>query len=93
VGPQVEVHQVGDLVGLALGVAQFPQPGPGDARPDHLVVVEGHPFGAEGAGLRLAHVVEEGGETKDAVGRAAAHHRNGVGEDVLVLVDGILLQA
>lgn len=42
--------------------------------------------------LRLADVVEQRGEPGDAIRRALRHHRDGVGEHVLVAMQWILLQ-
>ena len=88
----MELDQAGHRL-YALGrVAQGPHALPRHARPHHLVVVEGDPARADAARLGLAHVVEEGGQTQDPVGSGAVHHRDGVGQHVLVPVDGVLLE-
>ena len=89
---QVELDQAGDVGDLVHRVAQGPQPGVGHPGPDHLVVVERHPARSDGAGLGLADVVEEGGQAQDLVGTGLLDHRDGVGQDVLVAVDGVLLE-
>ena len=64
----------------------------GHAGPHHLVVVEGDPAGGEGAGPGLADVVEQGGQTQQPVRARLVHHGQRVGQDVLVAVDGVLLE-
>ena len=91
VGTQMEEHQVPDIVDDLARVAQRPQPLPGHPRPDHLVVVEAHPAGAELPGGRLADVVEEGGEPEHQVGAGAHGHRDAVGQHVLVTLYRVLL--
>ena len=76
----------------SLGIAQRGHPLAGHPGADDLVVVEGHAASAEGAGLRLADVVEEGGQAQQPVGLGLVHHGQGVGEHVLVPVDRVLLE-
>ena len=53
------------------------------------------PLPAEGPGLGLAHVVEQRGQARRLAVAATVvgHHRDGVGQDVLVAVDRVLLEA
>ena len=44
---------------------------------------------ADVAGSRLAHVVEQGGQAQRQVGLGFADHGDGVGQHVLVAVDGV----
>ena len=90
VGTQVEEHQVPDSVDDLARVAQRPQPLPGHPRPDHFVVVKAHPSGTELPCGRFADVVEEGGESEHEVWAGAHGHRDAVGENVLVTLDGVL---
>ena len=59
--------------------------------PDHLVVVEAHSPVGDGACAGLAHVVEERGQPEHAVLGGLVDHGQGVRQDVLVPVDGVLL--
>ena len=40
----------------------------------------------------LAHVMEQGGQPEQSVGPGLVHHGQGVGQDVLVLVNRVLLE-
>ncbi len=93
VEPKMELHQPPDLVDVLGRVAQGPHAVPGHAGADHLMVVEAHrAAGAERTRLGLADVVEERGQAHDPVGPCLLHHGDGVGQDVLVAMDGVLLE-
>ncbi len=64
----------------------------GHAGTHHFVVVEGDTPRREGAGAGLADVVEQGGETQQPVRARLVHHGQRVGQDVLVAMDGVLLE-
>ena len=90
---QVQLDQRADRLDVLGGVAQGPHPVAGHPGADHLVVVEHHrPPRPERTGLGLAHVVEQRGQAHQAVGPGLFHHGDGVGQHVLVAVDGVLLQ-
>ena len=57
------------------------------------MVSEGHPTVFKTAGPGLGDVVEQGGEPNGDLGFGLGHHGNGVAEDVLVSVDGVLFHA
>ena len=80
-----------DVVGR---IPQGAHPLLGHAGPDDLVVVERHTVRSEGARLGLPHVVEQRRQPQDpVVARGALDDGDGVGQHVLVAVDGVLLQA
>ena len=64
-----------------------------DSGADDLVVVERHAVRPDRSGLRLGHVVEQRRQPHEQLRRGLAHHRDGVGQHVLVPVDRVLLQA
>ncbi len=89
---QVQLDELGHDRNVVLGVAQRRQAVAGHAGAHHLVVVERHPARAEGARAGLADVVEQRGQAQEPVRARLVHHGQGVGEDVLVAVDGVLLE-
>ena len=54
--------------------------------------MEMDPAGTDRPGPRLADVVEQGGEPENLVGTRLLDHGDGVGEDVLVPLDRVLLE-
>ncbi len=91
--PEVELNEANDIGDLVVGELERPHPGLGHLCPDEVVVTEAHRTVDVGTGLRLAHVVEERSETEDVVSVVGlVDDRQGVGEDVLVAMDRILLQ-
>ena len=89
---QVQLDQPGDGVDVGAGIAQRLHALAGHASADDLVVMEGHAAGAERPRLRLPDVVEEGGEAQQPIRTNLLHHGDGVGEHVLVTLDGVLLE-
>ena len=95
---QVQVHELADLRDRVGWVPQRPEARLGHLGPHHLMVVERHALGGELPGPRLADVVQEGGEAQHQVrtlrlqGDGVVEDGERVGEDVLVPVDGVLLQ-
>ncbi len=76
VEPQVQLDQPGHVLDDVLREPQGPQPGPGQLRPDHLVVVERHPAaGLEAPGLRLADVVHQRGQPQHQIGSVGLRAR------------------
>ena len=66
---QVQEDQPGDVLDDVLGVPQRLQPGRGQLRADHLVVVEADPAARlEPPGRRLADVVQQRGQPQHQVG-------------------------
>ena len=88
----VEVHQPGNVRDDVLGITQGTQPLPRHARPDDLVVVEGHPAVFEAASVRLPDVVQQGGKSQGQLRRALLDDGDGVSKHVLVLMHGVLRQ-
>ena len=76
----------------SFGVPQGREAVAGHAGAHHLVVVEGDPARTEGPGPGLADVVEQGGQAQQPVGARLVDHGQGVGQHVLVAVDGVLLE-
>ena len=89
---EVQLHQTHHHLYVVVGIAQRHQPFVSHAGADHLVVVEGDPGGAEVPCAGLADVVQQGGQPQEPVRARLVHHRQRVGEDVLVTVDGVLLE-
>ena len=88
----MEVDQLAHRVHVIVGVAQGLHALAGHAGAHHLVVVERHPAVDEGPRPGLADVVEQGGQPQEAVRGRLVHHGQGVGQHVLVAVDGVLLE-
>ncbi len=88
----MQLDQLGHQLDLVARVAEGLHPRTRHPCTDHLVVVEGHPSVDERTCPRLADVVEERGEAEQPIGRRLVHHREGVGEHVLVPVDRVLFE-
>ena len=63
-----------------------------DVLSDGLVVVKGDPTGLEPSGARLSDVVEQGGQSNHQATRGLRGHDNGVGQNVLVTMNRVLLE-
>jgi hypothetical protein len=88
----MELDQPHHRVDVLGRVAQGRHAGPGHAGAHHLVMVKGHAAVGDGPRLRLAHIVEQRGQSKDAVLGRLVHHGQRVGQHVLVAVDGVLFE-
>ena len=89
---EVEVDQLHHRLEVVVGVLERCHPLAGHPGAHHLVMVEGDPPVDERPGPGLADIVEEGGQPQQTVGAGLVHHRQGVGQHILVPVDRVLFE-
>ena len=88
--PTRKPDQFADLIDQWLWVTKGIKPPLGDAGSDLLMVTKGHPSMVEGPGVGFTYVMKQRSKAHGKFGFGFGNHGNGVSQNVLVTVNGIL---